>query len=285
MRSKIHISNDPLTSMSFNSDFEYLAIGGYNRLVSIVSAKSGKVLSQLKGHTYEVLSNKFNPNHSQIASGGKEKDIFIWDVLTGVFNKLKGHQSHILDLSYHDSNILLSSSLDSSVIIWDLRSNKVVQTLQDAQDSVLSVKSIDSEIFSASMDGNIRTYDLRNNKLITDNVSSSITDLDLFRTSRKLLSYSQDGCIRVIQRDNGKLTRIFQGKPYSNNSKCRLMCNDDKIVSGDEHGVVTIYNQDFTVYDEIKCHSSAVQSISCHDSDNCFATIGQDGCLNLHSRI
>ena len=286
MRSKFHISNEPLICLSHNSDFEYLTIGGYSRLVYIVSNRSGKILSQLKGHTYQIYAVQFNPNHKQVVSGGKEKDLYFWDIPTqSLKNKLKGHLSHILDLFYYNEDVVLSGSLDSTAKIWDIRSNKCVQTFDDATDGVLRVLAVENEIITTSTDGCLRTYDIRNNKLIVDAHYSPITDVQLFKGGKQLLTYSQDGIVRTIQRENGKLFKKCIREPFTTNLKCKLMGNDDKIVCGDSDGVVTVYDANGTIANEIKCHEKCVQSISCHTSENKFASIGEDGFLNLHFNV
>ena len=288
MRSKIHVSNEPLMCIAYNSDFEYLTIGGYSRIVYILSARNGKILSQLKGHTYEVLSVQFNPNHTQIASGGKESDLYLWDIPSSVATKRKGHLSHILDVKYYNEQVILSASLDSTVKIWDIRTSSSVQTLSDATDAVLSIIASGHEITTASADGCIRTYDIRYSKLNIDHLNSPTTDLQLFIDGKTILTTSQDGYIRQLMKENGKLLKIFKQNPYTNNIKCKLMQNDAFIVTPSSHDrrCITIYNSNnFSIYSEIPCHSNPISSLCCHPIENKFATIGQDGFLNLHVNV
>lgn len=66
--------------------------------------------------------------------------------------------------------MVVSGSRDNSVMCWDVRSRAQdpAQTLNDAKDSISSVKVSDYEILSSSFDCKIRRYDMRNGELLTD---------------------------------------------------------------------------------------------------------------------
>jgi len=69
-----------------------------------------------------------------------------------------------------ESSIIVSGSRDNSVMCWDGRSKaqEAVQSLNDAKDSISSVRVSDHEILSGSFDGKIRTYDIRVGELCED---------------------------------------------------------------------------------------------------------------------
>lgn len=66
--------------------------------------------------------------------------------------------------------MIVSGSRDNSVMCWDSRSRaqEAVQSLNEARDSVSSVRTSDHEILSASFDGKVRTYDIRIGQLCAD---------------------------------------------------------------------------------------------------------------------
>ena len=66
--------------------------------------------------------------------------------------------------------MVVSGSRDNLVMLWDVKSKALepVQCLNDAKDSVSSVRVSDHEILTASFDGKIRRYDIRVGELYTD---------------------------------------------------------------------------------------------------------------------
>lgn len=66
--------------------------------------------------------------------------------------------------------MIISGSRDNSVMCWDGRSKaqEAVQCLNDAKDSISSLRVSDHEILSASFDGKVRTYDIRVGELCAD---------------------------------------------------------------------------------------------------------------------
>lgn len=69
-----------------------------------------------------------------------------------------------------ESSMVISGSRDNSVMLWDIRSKTLepVQCLNEAKDSVSSVRVSDHEVLTASFDGKIRRYDIRVGELYTD---------------------------------------------------------------------------------------------------------------------
>lgn len=72
--------------------------------------------------------------------------------------------------------MVVSGSRDNSVMCWDVRSRAQdpAQTLNDAKDSISSIKVSDHEILSSSFDCKIRRYDMRVGELLTDYLGGMI---------------------------------------------------------------------------------------------------------------
>ena len=60
-------------------------------------------------------------NKNKIASGGQDKSIKIWDLITGnCIITLKGHSNNVSRLIKINKYQIASSSWDNSIKIWDI---------------------------------------------------------------------------------------------------------------------------------------------------------------------
>jgi hypothetical protein len=75
----------------------------------------------LEGHTDEVFTAVFHPDGTRIASGGRDRAVWLWDPESGQeVAHLPGHTSYIWSLAFSpDGQTLVSGSGDSTVRLWD----------------------------------------------------------------------------------------------------------------------------------------------------------------------
>ncbi len=107
------------------------------------------MIISFNGHRSAVTCLAFNKSGVRLASGGKDTDIIIWDLIaeTGLF-KLRSHKDQITGIVFAlpasagtsdtddmimsegtvDSEFLLSTSKDSLIKLWDLTSQHCIET-------------------------------------------------------------------------------------------------------------------------------------------------------------
>ncbi len=68
--------------LAFQPTTNTLAIGSSSGLIELYDPASNQVTSQLKGHAERVTTLAWNADGSQLASGGKEPLVIIWDSTT-----------------------------------------------------------------------------------------------------------------------------------------------------------------------------------------------------------
>lgn len=77
---------------------------------------------QLTGHASTVQSLSFDPTGQHLASGSKDKRIFLWNVYGDCVNYgvLEGHKNAVLDVHWSsDGGMLFSCSSDKTAAVWD----------------------------------------------------------------------------------------------------------------------------------------------------------------------
>jgi hypothetical protein len=75
----------------------------------------------LRGHTDEVFAAAFHPDGTRLATAGRDRAIWLWDLARGEeVARLPGHISYVWSLAFSpDGKTLVSGSGDSTVRLWD----------------------------------------------------------------------------------------------------------------------------------------------------------------------
>ncbi|NES21850.1 MAG: Hsp70 family protein [Symploca sp. SIO3E6] len=86
---------------------------------------------QFTSHQGEITSIAISPDGATLASGGRDKTIRLWHLLTGQFlHLLTSHNDAVSDLAISpDGKLLASSSQDKTIRLWHLRSGQWLRTI------------------------------------------------------------------------------------------------------------------------------------------------------------
>ena len=121
-------------SVAFSRDGKWLASGNGDGTVDLREAKTGKRVHRIAVHTQAVLGLAFDPDSRHLATGTgilRTGEVKLWDVATGKESQaLDGHTGYVTCVAFsRDGTRLASSSVDGTVIVWDLKTAKAVLSL------------------------------------------------------------------------------------------------------------------------------------------------------------
>lgn len=180
---EIHAHKGFIWTMKFSPDGQYLASGGEDGVVRIWRVTSADV-------SCNYLTDEGNFG-SKVKKGGKftsgrkqtsHASIVIPDKVFQLeelpLQEFHGHSSGVLDLSWSNSNCLLSSSQDKTVRLWQVGCNQCLNVFRH-NDYVTCVQfnPVDDNYFiSGSIDGKVRIWGVSEKRVVDwDDVRDVIT--------------------------------------------------------------------------------------------------------------
>ena len=102
---------------------------------------TGRLKTELIGHSGIVFSLAFSPDGQTLASGGYAGTVGLWDVATnGLISPLIGHTDSVYSVAFSpDGQTLASGDEDDTVRLWDVATGTLKNTLTGHTGAVLSV--------------------------------------------------------------------------------------------------------------------------------------------------
>ncbi|XP_007574146.1 WD repeat domain-containing protein 83 [Poecilia formosa] len=274
----INCQQGAVRAVRFNVDGNYLLSCGSDKSLKLWSVGRGTLLKTYSGHGYEVLDADSSYDNSQLCSCSSDKTVILWDVATGqVTRKLRGHAGKVNCVQFNEeATVILSGSIDGTVRCWDTKSrrNEPIQVLDEARDSISSLKVSQHELLTGSVDGRVRRYDLRMGQLHVDLISSPITCVCFSQDGQCTLSSSLDSKVRLLDKSTGEMLGEYTGhKMKGYKLDCCLSSKDTHVLSCSEDGHVYCWDLvEGSLSLKLPVGKAVVQSLSFHPTETCLLT-------------
>ncbi len=210
-------------SMTTNTAQTTLAVATKGNGLSLWKIADGKKLSDIKGHTGDVLAMAFSPDGKKLATSSVDQHLRVWNVSDGkVLSSLKTSAlTNGLTFS-KDGSQIITANADNIIRIWSstLPQPKPVapKPVAELKGHTKAVKSISlvlpagTQLVSCSDDGTAKHWDIKGKRLLrTFNHAAAVTDVAISPDGKSIATVSSNGTGKIWQLNNGKMLVEFKG--------------------------------------------------------------------------
>jgi WD40 repeat protein len=120
---------DEVLAADVSADQRFVALGGPQKVVRLISTADGDVEAEIRKHTDWITAVEFSPDGRMLATGDRAGNVFLWET-RGVHEDavLKGHAGGITAVAWRGAgDVLATASEDGKIRLWNRRSGEKIK--------------------------------------------------------------------------------------------------------------------------------------------------------------
>jgi WD40 repeat protein len=272
---------------AFSADGSYFVTGNGGGTLTLIDARSGRILRSFENHTSGYYGVAFSPDRRWLASASFDNTVKLWDLQTGEsVAPLLGHTGRVRSIAFHpDSSRFITGSSDHTIRIWDAISRRSLGVLQGHTNSISSV-SIGGKgtlIASGSTDQMVGVWDIDAKKppRFLAGHKGEVTSVAVSSDERLIVSGGVDGTVKIWDPATGAL--VGDINTASGEIDSVSISPDGKfIASGGVDRTVRIWETDSgRLVRSMAGHSAKINTVSFSPDGLRIASSGQDKTVRL----
>ena len=180
--------NAPVSAVCFAQTPQYyLAVtASKDGLLVIQDLQHPEKLLQLAEHQDSITALSTDNENAKLGTSSADHTVKIWSLPDGtVLHTLNGHTAEVTGVSYLKEDMIISSSLDKAICVWDIKSDSCVTSYYaDEPVSALAITqhTLDTLVYYGTSKGNVLALSLMleidDPSALFDNLHSSTQQFD-----------------------------------------------------------------------------------------------------------
>lgn len=214
--------------------------------VIVWDADTKKPLLMLKGNTGDILSLALNPANNNIAGGGQDGKIIVWDMNGKMLMNFIGHNSEVKTVSYNASGTKLISASSTEVKIWDGSNFNPLATIKPGSKLIkaMNVSCNLDKIAIVTGDRNVEIWDAEKYSMEYDlPVAGHVIQSVQFSPDDKYVALGgKDGSLSIINLTSREITKEIPDAHEAGLDELKFTIDGSKLITGGEDGKIRIWN-------------------------------------------
>jgi guanine nucleotide-binding protein G(I)/G(S)/G(T) subunit beta-1 len=169
----------------------------------------------------------YSPGNKFIASGGLDNLCSIFNIQESIgwevknpYRELQQHEGYLSACRFLDDNQIITSSGDSTIILWDIERQTPTKTFIEHGGDVQTISihpSDKNQFISGAIDAKVKLWDIRAKECISTFVGhdSDINSVEWFPDGRSFVSGSDDATCRLFDLASHQCINIYQEEESS----------------------------------------------------------------------
>ncbi|WWC59183.1 uncharacterized protein I303_101732 [Kwoniella dejecticola CBS 10117] len=252
----------PVLSIAFSPKSNLLVTGSYDESAIIWDVKKGKILRNLPAHADAIWCVAWDNEGAMVLTASSDGLIRLWDVNTGQCLKTLDNDTNspVSHASFTPSSyFLLSSTLSSTLRIYNIHTSKVLKTIQAPGVYVTEKFPCPALIFAPP--------DCSDNPSLSSPPSPDQDQMEVDQVN------SVNGVNGHIQGQGQSSVMTSDGQGQGQRRQATTGRKDAWIIAGSENGKIVIWDlQSKSVMQVLEGHTSTVVALAVHPSGRIVAS-------------
>lgn len=284
---RIDLPSGPVYGCDFSPDGKRILATGYDGLLRLMTAKTGKSIRELPGHSSKVWTVAFMSDGRHAVSGGFDNVVRLWDVNTGRPVKLfEGHKDYVRSVATcDDPNLILSAGDDRTMRLWNVKAGKESRIMGGHDHTIwcVALSRDGKRALSASLDKTVRFWDVEKGETIKklQGHTDTVLAVAFMPDGRHAVTGSSDKTLRLWDLNTGSTVQTFEGSTGYIQSVA-VSPDGRRILSAGADNMVRLWDvQTGKMLRQLDGHRDQVWHVAFSRDGRFALSSGQDGTIRI----
>ena len=234
------------SSVLYSDDSRRFITSSLSGKVIVWDADSKKPLLLLKGNTSDILSLALNPANNNIAGGGEDGKIIVWDQSGRILINLIGHDTEIRAVAYNSDGSKLFSASRTEIKIWDGSNFNPLGIIRTESKTVkaISVSCNLDKIAIVTGDRSVDIWDaekkVRESEL--PRAGHDIVSVEFSPDDQYLALGGRDGSLGIVNIITNETSKEITGAHEASLSGMKFTADGSRLITGGDDGRIKVWN-------------------------------------------